>query len=79
MIICEACGEPIRGQYVYEVKLDDGKIVLSHGGSCLDKWSIKRVPVKAPDWWVRLLGETCSVCCQLIRKGKLKSNSKVRG
>jgi len=69
-IICEACGEPIKGQYVYEVKLDDGKIVKSHGGSCLAKWEIKRLPIKPPDWWVRELGPTCPTCGTLLGASK---------
>jgi hypothetical protein len=67
MIKCDMCGYPIKGQYVYEVKLDDGKIVLSHGGHCLQKWKINRIPIQPPDWWVRQIGQTCSQCGQLIR------------
>lgn len=55
-IICDSCGEAIEKiQYVYEVKLDDGTIKHSHGGACLAKFSdqIKRIPIKAPDWWIR--------------------------
>ena len=55
---CEICGKDFeRDQYVYEVKTDDGKIHLSHGGSCLEGWKINRLPIQAPDWWIRTIGK----------------------
>jgi len=51
---CEVCGQPFtEGQYVYEIKLDDGKIIVSHGYPCCDKVKIERVPLKGDDWWIR--------------------------
>lgn len=54
-IICDACGEAIKkGQYVYELKLDNGHIIEVHGGKCIDKFQpeIKRVPIHKPDWCI---------------------------
>ena len=56
---CASCTRPfLIGQYVYEVKLDSGSIVRSHGGHCQEDLShrINRIPLKVPDWWVRKLG-----------------------
>ena len=51
---CEVCGEPFKkDQYVYEIKLDDGTIIKSHGYPCCDRVQIKRIPLKANDWWIR--------------------------
>jgi hypothetical protein len=51
---CEVCGQPFqKGQDVYEVKLDNGKIILSHGYPCCGKVEIKRLPIKEGDWWIR--------------------------
>jgi hypothetical protein len=53
---CDSCGFIIeKGQYAYEVKLDDGTLKHSHGGKCLSVFGkmIKRIPIKDPDWWVR--------------------------
>jgi hypothetical protein len=54
MAKCEVCGRSFKeGDYVYEIKLDDGKIILSHGYPCCEKVQIKRIPLKAGDWWIR--------------------------
>jgi hypothetical protein len=53
--ICVACNQPIRkDQYLYKVKLDDGKIVFSHGYPCIEQFKIDRPkPITTPDWWVQ--------------------------
>ena len=82
VVKCEVCNQPIRGQYLYEVKLDDGQIVVSHGNGCLDKLAekIKRIPMKSDplvtavegsDWWVRKIGQTCPYCGTIIRETPL--------
>lgn len=55
MKICAICGNSItKDQNLYEVKLDNGKIVYSHGMPCIDKHNIQRPkPILSPDWWVR--------------------------
>lgn len=55
MKICKVCGKPISpNQNLYEVKLDNGEIVYSHGMPCIDRHNIKRPkPILSPDWWVR--------------------------
>jgi len=56
---CIACGKPFElNHYVYQVKLDDGAIALSHGYPCTDAVAemIKRpAPIEKPDWWIRRL------------------------
>lgn len=40
-VICATCGSPVRqGDYVYQIKLDDGSIVETHGGGCIPNGKI---------------------------------------
>jgi len=67
--ICFKCKRTIeKGQYVYKVKLDDGSEVFSHGGECLHNApiSLKRLPMRDGDWWVRKLGKLCPTCGNLV-------------
>lgn len=51
---CEVCGRKFKkGDYIYEIKLDNEKIILSHGYPCCDRVQIKRLPVENGDWWIR--------------------------
>ena len=55
-VICATCGSPVRqGDYVYQIKLDDGSIVETHGGGCIPSGKIgkHRLPLVKPDWWIR--------------------------
>jgi RNase P subunit RPR2 len=53
-LICDACHKPIeKGQYAYEIQLDNRTIKKSHGYPCCDSFEIKRVPIHFPDWWIR--------------------------
>ena len=69
---CAACGNPItKEQYLYEVKLDNGKIVYSHSYPCLEKHHIDRPkPILLPDWWVRQVPNVESEMTEVLWDGK---------
>ncbi len=69
VIICDHCGKLIeRGQFAYEIQLDDGSIKDSHGGICADRFSdkVKRLPISKPDWWIRQVQNPIDVPRQSI-------------
>jgi hypothetical protein len=50
---CGVCSKPFEEkQFVYEVKLDNGKIILSHGFPCTEGVKIYR-KITGDDWWIR--------------------------
>lgn len=69
IITCYNCGKRFEGgQYVYQVKLNDGGVKYSHGYPCIDLTPIseERLSMRDGDWWAKTVGIVCETCGSLV-------------